>query len=148
MARAPSIPAPGSVTADTPLRLDVAAVLAFPDGSMSASGLRREAERDRLVIERIAGKDYTTLGNIERMRHLCRVEARDRDCGCSLPDGMQADESSNKPSGSFETATLNAVLAQAKAKLQKLKAPCATTSTTRQRLESATVTPLPSRSPT
>jgi hypothetical protein len=40
--------------------------LAFPDGSMSASGLRREAARGRLVIERIAGKDYTTLANIER----------------------------------------------------------------------------------
>jgi hypothetical protein len=28
---------------DTPLRLAVAAVLAYPDGSMTASGLRREA---------------------------------------------------------------------------------------------------------
>ncbi len=45
-----------------PLRLSVAAAIAFPDGSMSASGLRREAARGRLVIERIAGKDYTTLG--------------------------------------------------------------------------------------
>ena len=47
---------------DQPLRLAVAAALAFPDGSMTASGLRREAARGRLVIERIAGKDYTTLG--------------------------------------------------------------------------------------
>src|SRR6185437_5642929 len=61
---------------NTPLRLGVAASLAFPDGSMSASGLRREAARGRLVIERIAGKDFTTLANIERMRELCRVEAR------------------------------------------------------------------------
>ena len=60
---------------DRPLRLAVAATLAFPDGSMSASGLRREAARGRLVVERIAGKDYTTLANIERMRELCRVEA-------------------------------------------------------------------------
>ena len=49
------------VTLDTPLRLGVAALLAFPDGSMTAPGLRREAARGRLVIERIAGKDYTTL---------------------------------------------------------------------------------------
>ena len=48
-----------------PLRLHVAAAEAFPDGSMTASGLRREAARDGLVIERIAGKDYTTLANIE-----------------------------------------------------------------------------------
>ena len=46
---------------DQPLRLAVAAALAFPDGSMTASGLRRESTRGRLVIERIAGKDYTTL---------------------------------------------------------------------------------------
>jgi len=52
---------------DQPLRLAVAAALAFPDGSMTASGLRREAARGRLVVERIAGKDYTTLANVERM---------------------------------------------------------------------------------
>src|SRR5262245_25809339 len=61
---------------DAPLRLKVAADVAFPDGSMTASGLRREADRGRLVIERIAGKLYTTLAEIERMRTLCRVEAR------------------------------------------------------------------------
>ncbi|MCW2229340.1 hypothetical protein [Bradyrhizobium elkanii] len=41
-----------------PLRLSVAAAVAFPDGSMTASGLRRENARGRLIIERIAGKDY------------------------------------------------------------------------------------------
>src|SRR5499433_3463067 len=61
---------------DHPLRLAVAAALAFPDGSMTASGLRREAARGRLALERIAGKDYTTLANIERMRELCRVQAK------------------------------------------------------------------------
>jgi hypothetical protein len=43
---------------------------------MTASGLRREGARGRLGIERIAGKDYTTLANIERMRELCRVPAK------------------------------------------------------------------------
>jgi hypothetical protein len=66
-----------TVSLDSPLRLNVAATLAFPDGSMNESGLRREARRGRLVIERIAGKDYTTLGNIQRMRELCRVQAKD-----------------------------------------------------------------------
>ncbi len=50
-----------AIRPDTPLRLDIAAALAYPDGSMTASGLRREAKRGRLVIERIAGKDYTTF---------------------------------------------------------------------------------------
>ena len=64
-----------------PLRLAIAASLAFPDGSMTASGLRREAARGNLVVERIAGKDYTTLANIKQMRELCRVEIKAPDCG-------------------------------------------------------------------
>lgn len=48
---------------------------------MTSSGLRREAARGRLLIERIAGKDYTTLANIERMRQLCRIRAKVPDCG-------------------------------------------------------------------
>ena len=51
-----------------PLQLGVAARLAYPDGSMTASGLRKEAGRGRLAIERVAGKDYTTLSAIAEMR--------------------------------------------------------------------------------
>ena len=65
-----------AILPDTPLRLDIAAALAYPDGSMTASGLRREAKRGRLVIERIAGKDYTTFGYINRMREQCRLETK------------------------------------------------------------------------
>jgi hypothetical protein len=78
------LPSRNQVSPDTPLRLDVAAALAFPDGSMTLSGLRREAVKGRLEIERIAGKDYTTLANIARMRDLCRVQAKEQDCG-SVP---------------------------------------------------------------
>jgi hypothetical protein len=66
---------------DTPLRLDEAAKIAFPRGGMTAAGLRREAKRGRLVIERVAGNDYTTLGHIKGMRELCRVSQSDRDFG-------------------------------------------------------------------
>ena len=66
---------------DSPIRLQIAAVLAFPDGTMSASGLRREALRGNLAVERIAGKDYTTLEAIRKMREKCRVEARAPGCG-------------------------------------------------------------------
>jgi hypothetical protein len=38
---------PDAITLDTPLRLSVAARLAYPDGSMTVSGLRREAARGR-----------------------------------------------------------------------------------------------------
>ncbi len=70
--RIPVLPRLDAISRETPLRLAVAAALAYPDGSMTASGLRREADRCRLVIERTAGKDYTTLASIERMRALCR----------------------------------------------------------------------------
>src|SRR5271165_4227029 len=70
-----------TVLANTPLRLRIAAALAFPDGSMTPSGLRRESARGRLVIERIAGKDYTTLAAIEQMRLLCRVKVKEFDYG-------------------------------------------------------------------
>jgi hypothetical protein len=89
---------------DAPLRLSVAAKCAFPDGSMSHSGLRREAARGRLVIERIAGKDYTTLRNIEKMRALCRVEAKDRDYGCGEPSTIVPDASPMLLYGSSRTA--------------------------------------------
>jgi hypothetical protein len=62
-----------AVTTDTPLRLDVAAKLAYPFGGMTASGLLTEARRGRLVMERVAGKYYTTLANIKRMRELCEL---------------------------------------------------------------------------
>jgi hypothetical protein len=37
------------VPLDAPLRLGIAARLAYPDGSMTASGLRKEAGRGRLA---------------------------------------------------------------------------------------------------
>ena len=59
---------PANIEPDTPLRLDVAAKLAFPGGGINAASLRREASAGRLVIERIAGKDFTTLTHIKNMR--------------------------------------------------------------------------------
>jgi hypothetical protein len=64
-------PDPSRIGDDTLMRLGVAAALEFPDGSMSASGLRREAAHGHLQIWRIAGKDYTTrkaLGDERTMR--------------------------------------------------------------------------------
>ena len=93
------LPSCNELSPSAPLRLSVAAAVAFPDGSMSASGLRREAARGRLVIERIAGKDFTTLANIERMRELCRVEAKAPGSTCGGP-GLA---SAGKPFGSSAT---------------------------------------------
>jgi hypothetical protein len=97
------VPGHSDVGDDTPLRLAVAAATAFPDGSMTASGLRRECARGRLVIERIAGKDYTTLRAIGRMRELCRVEAKGRASGCETPNTTDGASSAMRPFGSSRT---------------------------------------------
>jgi hypothetical protein len=39
------VPSRDEVKPDTPLRLNVATAMAFPDGSITASGLRREGAR-------------------------------------------------------------------------------------------------------
>ena len=54
------------------MRLAQAVKVAFPHGGMSVSGLRKEAAKGRLVIERIAGKDFVTLAAIADMRAACR----------------------------------------------------------------------------
>ncbi len=58
---------------DTPLRLADAVKIAFPAGGMTISGLRRERDAGRLVVRRIAGKDFTTLADIRNMMEACRV---------------------------------------------------------------------------
>lgn len=95
----------GRIEMDAPLRLAVAASLAFPDGSMTASGLRREAARGRLVIERIAGKDYTTLADIRRMREKCRNQPRAPDCGSVASDATNEAASPILPCGTSVTTT-------------------------------------------
>jgi hypothetical protein len=85
------------VSQDAPLRLAVAARLAFPDGSIGASRLRKEAATGRLTIERIAGKDFVTLAEIERMRTECRIQRKVSDSGSGPP------EDGKKPPGSSGT---------------------------------------------
>jgi hypothetical protein len=104
-----------------PLRLAVAASIAYPDGSMSASGLRREAAKGRLVIERTAGKDYTTLDAIERMRERCRLVSVPQGCG-SVTRGNQEKESRvDLPSGSFSTADATSPQAALRARIEQHK---------------------------
>src|SRR5258707_9260339 len=52
--------------AHAPLRLSIGAKLAFPDGSMTASGLRLEAARGRLRIERIADENAKAAAKLPR----------------------------------------------------------------------------------
>ena len=68
-----------TISPTSPLRLKEAARLAFPDGSMSVSALRRCGVSGLLTVEKIAGKDYTTLADIEEMKKRCRVQAKARE---------------------------------------------------------------------
>jgi hypothetical protein len=103
------------VTPNTPLRLEIAAQLAFPGGGIGAPGLRKEALRGKLVVERIAGKDYTTLSAIEDMRLLCRAIPKALDSGSSQPI-----QTSPRP-GSSETEQGLSVLDSALAIATRLK---------------------------
>lgn len=99
------VPAPTEIADDTPLRLGVAAQLAFPDGSMTVSGLRRERDRARLIVETIAGKEYTTLAAIAQMRTLCRDEKRLHVSGFRKSDEKKESSALGQPGSSSITAS-------------------------------------------
>jgi hypothetical protein len=92
----------GIITRDTPLRLETAARLAFPDGSMKVAGLRRGISRGRLGYELIAGKMYVSLTGIDAMRELCRVQVKVRGSGNVQPLSRTA-RSEKTLSGSSRT---------------------------------------------
>ena len=117
MIRRPAqLPARAEIGADTPLSLDIAAALAFPDGSISGRSLAREAKLGRLTVERIAGKLFTTLGDIARMREQCRVAASRPDSTCENQDAATAARS-----GSLNSTASNTALARARTISKKLK---------------------------
>jgi hypothetical protein len=116
------------INSDSPLRLDVAAKIAFPFGGMTASGLRREAKRGRLIVERIAGKDYTTLRYIEEMKRQRRNEPeKAQDCGYS-PSVKKKVAASGKPVGSSAMMDRSSsALAALEKTVKALNVPCKNT---------------------
>jgi hypothetical protein len=109
------------ISATTPLRLAVAAEIAYPDGSMTATGLRREAARGKLAIERVAGKDYTTLAAIDEMRTLCRVKLKAHVSGSSQESPQPKREPRGKLSGSSKTERGGLALDAARMTAERLK---------------------------
>src|SRR4051812_1744750 len=104
-----------NIDPDLPMRLNDAARLCFPHGGMTVSGLRREAKAGRLVIEKIANKQFTTRRAIEGMRKLCRVNQSPPDCGY-VPRPRTA-----KVCGSCCTTDGKSALAAARVIAQELK---------------------------
>ena len=66
-----TVPDPEPRAGEIRIRIHAATVNRVLDVSLRAG---KEAARGRLIVERIAGKDFTTLEAIANMRRLCRIE--------------------------------------------------------------------------
>jgi cell division septation protein DedD len=132
---------PDTVDPNTMLRLDAAARIAFPDGSMSVSAMRRLAADKLLTIYPIAGKHFTTLADIEEMKTSCRVQAKVQGSRCSKPKA-------ERPSGISATDSGRLERAAARASLLKLRESLPTTSSASMIRAPAAVIPMTSRSRT
>jgi hypothetical protein len=112
-------PTSESLTPSTPLRLEVAAALGFPGGSMTASSLRRLIVAQKLEHEKIAGKYFVTLAAIEEMRTLCRVRAKVPELNSKKPaTGDDEPLSSETASGPSALDAMNAIAEGLKENLQ------------------------------
>jgi len=97
---------------------------------MKASTLRSEARKGHLAIYRIAGKDYTTLADLERMRTLCRILEKLPGSGSNQQDETPPGDSLSGACGAYATDASNDALASARARIATLsKRPSLTTST-------------------
>jgi hypothetical protein len=118
-------PETSEITDETPLLLDVAARLAFPDGSVSALTLRNAAKRGDLGYERIGRRIYTTLAAIRDMRAAYRQKAKPRNAEASVPQTIGDQEPEPSPTEEdFEAARASVRFAAEKLLAQyKTKSP-------------------------
>src|SRR6266853_4256514 len=102
---------------DDLLRLDDAARLCFPHGRMTASALRCEARKGRLATYRVAGKDYTTPADCDRMKTLCRIQEKVSVSTSNQQGETATADSSNTRFGASGTDAPNEALASARARV-------------------------------
>ena len=105
-----------------------AAAIAFPVGGMTVSGLRKERDRGRLVVERIVGREFTTLRNIEQMRERCRELPKVHGSGSSQKNVAQMEKSLGGPHGSFGTERVKSARAALEKTAEALNKPSPNTS--------------------
>ncbi|GAA4182694.1 excisionase [Shinella granuli] len=105
-------PANDNIQPDAPVRLADILPVAFPHGGMTVSGLRKEAARGRLVLMRIAGKDFTTMRSIEEMKEQCRVPANQPDCGSARPTRTERRSGSSSTGGSSSAQAAVSMIVQ------------------------------------
>jgi hypothetical protein len=95
---------------------------------MTVSGLRKERDQGRLVVEQIAGKDFTTLRNIEKMREKCREVRRVPGSGSNQKNGTRMEKSFGEPHGSSETDRVKSARAALEETAKALNSPSPSTS--------------------
>jgi len=110
------------VKPDDFLPLDEAARLGFPhDPRVKGSSLRREHKKGRLAIYRVAGKDCTTLADVERMKELCRIQEKAPASTSSELGETRAADSSNAACGASEMDAAKSALDSARARVTALR---------------------------
>lgn len=128
-----------NVEPDTPLTLESAATIAFPDGSVSGRTLAYYGRKGELKVWKIGRRSFTTLRSIEELNERCR-ERNSRPASCS------ATVMAGNHGGSSKMEQPNAALVAAKATLQQLKKSSQPTSSKNTDLNSETVVDIRSRS--
>lgn len=114
---------PASLADDELVRLSDAVAWFFPHGRMTLSALRTEARKGRLVIERIAGKDFVTRRAINEMRARCRDQG-------SRPASSSEGTETESAAGSSETA--NGISAQDALRIRLARPPTRSKDTSRK----------------
>jgi hypothetical protein len=128
---------PDNIEPDKPLPLEMAARVAFPDGSMTASGLRNEIKKGNLQASKVAGRIWTTLSNIKRMMERCQITeaddaARVRNSTSANPSDPAASSdgsSSTAPPAASASREAQAHLSQIVQRLRKPSPPTSPKST-------------------
>ena len=116
-----------AVTEDTPIRMEHAAQLAFPDGTITGRTLYGMAKAGRLEHSVFAGKHFTTLRFVRESMERCRVPASPQDFGLKNPPPIKKLVKSGKANGASSTPATNTVQAAAKLIAMALGAPSKTT---------------------
>ncbi len=140
---------PKNVTPTTPLRLEIAARLAFPDRSMTISGLRNEIRKGNLQASMLAGRMYVTLDGIQQMRERCNIVAGDvtpkaRNSISANPSVPVASDAGSSLTDHHPESESSKALAHLKVIAQKLRKPSPNISPKSTSQVSAVVIPLKS----
>jgi hypothetical protein len=129
---------------DEPMTLDAACKAVF-NNAIGPDTLRAEADRGRLVLEKIGRRYFVTRAAIREMRRKCQVDApqKGQGSGSSLP-ASEPGAKTTPQSGSSGTDRLSIARAAALKTFSALSEPSKTTSRKSTNRQSATVIPLKS----